>query len=72
MRLFVPLTRSEFERLRELALAERRRPQDQAAVLIVEALASGQRGGHGIDAAATTLLPAQPVPEQAPVEAGAR
>jgi hypothetical protein len=39
MRLYVPLTRTEFDRLRDLALSERRRPQDQAAVLLARALA---------------------------------
>jgi hypothetical protein len=39
MRLFVPLTRDELDRLRELARAQRRRPQDQAAVLLTRALA---------------------------------
>ena len=39
MRLYVPLTRTEFDRLRDLALIERRRPQDQAAMLLAQALA---------------------------------
>lgn len=34
MRLFVPLTRDEFDRLQALAQRERRRPQEQAAVLL--------------------------------------
>lgn len=38
MRLFVPLTRDEFDRLRHLARTERRRPQEQAAVLLTRAL----------------------------------
>lgn len=38
MRLFVPLTRQEFDALREMARVERRRPQDQAAVLLVACL----------------------------------
>ncbi len=38
MRLFVPLTRDEFDRLRDLARVERRRPQEQAAVLLTRAL----------------------------------
>jgi hypothetical protein len=38
MRLYVPLTRTEFDRLREVAQAERRRPQDQAAVILAQAL----------------------------------
>lgn len=41
MRLFVPLRKSEFDALRELAQAERRRPQDQAAVIIAYALENG-------------------------------
>jgi hypothetical protein len=39
VRLFVPLTKMEFDALRELARAERRRPQDQAAVLTAWTLA---------------------------------
>ena len=39
MKLFTPLSRDELERLRQLAQAERRRTQDQAAVLVVEGLA---------------------------------
>lgn len=39
MRLYVPLTRTEFDQLRDRALIERRRPQDQAAVLLAQALA---------------------------------
>ena len=38
MRLFVPLTQEEFSRLHKLAESERRRPQDQAAVLLMRAL----------------------------------
>ena len=34
MRLYVPLDRSTYEALERLAAAERRRPQDQAAVLL--------------------------------------
>jgi hypothetical protein len=39
MRLYVPLNRQEFEALERLAYAERRRPQDQAAVLLAQTLA---------------------------------
>jgi hypothetical protein len=42
MRLFVPLTKAEFDALRELALNERRRPQDQAAVILAQSLRSSQ------------------------------
>jgi len=38
MRLFVPLSTDEFDRLRALAHRERRRPQEQAAVLLVRSL----------------------------------
>ena len=38
MRLFVPLTKSEFDALRDLARDERRRPQDQAAVILAQSL----------------------------------
>jgi hypothetical protein len=39
MRLYVPLNRQEYEALERLAYAERRRPQDQAAVLLAQTLA---------------------------------
>lgn len=39
MRLYVPLSKPEIDALVELAHARRRRPQDQAAVLIGKALA---------------------------------
>lgn len=39
MRLYVPLNRQEYEALERLAYAERRRPQDQAALLIAQTLA---------------------------------
>ncbi len=38
MRLFVPLTKTEFDALREIARTERRRPQDQAAAIIAQSL----------------------------------
>lgn len=38
MWLFVPLTRDEYDRLLRVATAERRRPQEQAAVLITQGL----------------------------------
>jgi hypothetical protein len=40
MRLYVPLNRQEFEALERLAHAERRRPQDQAAVLLAQTLST--------------------------------
>jgi hypothetical protein len=39
MRLFVPLTKTEFDTLKELARIERRRPQDQAAAMLAKVLA---------------------------------
>jgi hypothetical protein len=42
-RLYVPITQPEFERLRSLAWSERRRPQDQAAWLLSQALAIPER-----------------------------
>jgi hypothetical protein len=44
MRLYVPLNRDEYEALERLACAERRRPQDQAAILIVRTLAGTPSG----------------------------
>jgi hypothetical protein len=38
MRLYVPLDWQEFDVLQRLAYAERRRPQDQAAVILARAL----------------------------------
>jgi hypothetical protein len=38
MRLYVKLRRDEFDRVVALALAERRTPADQAAILIAKAL----------------------------------
>jgi hypothetical protein len=38
MRLYVPISAKEFEQLRSLAYAERRRPQDQAALILAAQL----------------------------------
>ncbi len=46
MRLFVPLNRDDFDRLSALAQAERRRPQDQAAILLSRSLASLALSDH--------------------------
>lgn len=46
MRLYVPLRKSEFEQLVALARLERRRPQDQAALLIARALPSDDPAGQ--------------------------
>jgi hypothetical protein len=51
MRLYVSLRREEFDWLTTLARAERRRPQDQAAVLIERALANR----HAYSGVTTTL-----------------
>ena len=71
MRLFVSLTRDEFDRLREVARSERRRPQDQAAVLLVQSLDL-----HGAVSQSTppqSSLPFEQVGgDREPVEAGAR
>lgn len=42
VKLYVPLTRAEFEALREVARAERRRPQDQAAFIVAKQLREQQ------------------------------
>jgi hypothetical protein len=39
MRLYIPLRREEYEALERAAYAERRRPRDQAAVILAHALA---------------------------------
>jgi hypothetical protein len=49
MRLYVPLSRQEYEALERLACAERRRPQDQAAVILAKVLVdetSSSRSDH--------------------------
>ena len=38
--MYVALTRIEFDKLHALAQTERRRPQDQAAVILAQALAN--------------------------------
>jgi hypothetical protein len=48
MRLYVPLTRDEFDLLRNIARDEKRRPQDQAAAIIAQAVA--QRSGASLAA----------------------
>lgn len=40
VKIFVPITKEAMARLRDIARKERRRPQDQAAVLIEESLAA--------------------------------
>jgi hypothetical protein len=45
MRLYVPLNRQEYEALERLAFAERRRPQDQAAVLLAQTLVKSPCSG---------------------------
>ena len=47
MWLYVPLRKSEYERLLELARSERRRPQDQAALLIEQALGQPAESEQG-------------------------
>jgi hypothetical protein len=46
MRLFVPLTKTEFDTLKELARTERRRPQDQAAAMLAQVLAVESDESH--------------------------
>jgi hypothetical protein len=64
MRLFVPLTKTEFDALRDLACAERRRPQDQAAVLLAQLLADAPSRSTG-DPDTSTVAPL----DREPVEA---
>jgi hypothetical protein len=68
MRLYVPLSHREYTALAQLAYEERRRPQDQAAVLVAHALGVGaatsspptpESGPEGI--APTGELPDDPV-----------
>jgi hypothetical protein len=47
MRLYVPLNRQEYEALERLAFAERRRPRDQAAMLLAQVLESEPRQPTG-------------------------
>ena len=69
MRLFVPLTRDEFDRLSALAQAERRRPQDQAAVLLAQSLTAHPLDPSGSKAKADALRPADGRRECTPAEA---
>ena len=39
MRLYIPLRREEYEALERVAYAQRRRPRDQAAVILAQVLA---------------------------------
>ena len=59
MRLFVPLTRPEFDALREIARIERRRPQDQAAAMLAKVLA-----GDPVAAAPHNDPPAEHTPRR--------
>jgi hypothetical protein len=61
MRLYVPLAADALNRLRKLALRERRRPQDQAALLLEDALTLA---GHQDP----VLRLVEPKPEEAPNE----
>ncbi len=64
MRLFVPLRPDEFDRLLRVATAERRRPQEQAALLIARSLAglgiAPECSGPPPDHAPKTSDPEQP------------
>lgn len=62
MRLFVPLTMREFDALAEIARAERRRPQEQAAAMLSPLLARSEATTH--PAPAATPAPARNVPER--------
>jgi hypothetical protein len=53
MRLYVPLSRQEYEALERLAYTERRRPQDQAAAMLAQTLAAS------LPAAQTSRDPAE-------------
>ncbi len=65
MRLYIPLTKTEFERLRDLAWAERRSPRDHAALLIARSLGLEQVGAPATDYAV-------PPPPTAAMQAGQR
>lgn len=49
--MYVPISAEDLDRLRELARAELRRPQEQAVVLIREALAARRQAARGADSA---------------------
>ncbi len=49
--LYVPLTTDEFDRLRDLARAERRPLRDQAAMLLAQALGFASTGAPATDLA---------------------
>lgn len=46
--LYVPLDPSELELLKAVAIRERRRPQDQAAVMLIQALTAVADDAKGI------------------------
>jgi hypothetical protein len=64
MRLYVPLTQEEFDRLLAFARAERRRPQDQAALFLSWALGAEQSSSVQVNRPTPTSCPTPPV--QAP------
>ena len=72
MRLYVPLSRAEFDQLLERARAERRRPQDQAAVLLAAALGVAPSTTPAAEQAPATLPVKQTPRDGALAEAGAR
>ena len=49
--IYVPITDEDLAELRDSATKERRRPQDQAAVLLAEALRRRRPGGKTLVAA---------------------
>jgi hypothetical protein len=60
--LYVPLSQQEREALIELAHAQRRRPQDQAAYLLGQALQSGE--ALAVDPPETTCVQEEHLDEE--------
>ncbi len=71
MRLFIPLTRSEFDALRQIALTERRSPQDQAAAMLAPMLVDGSSSCAASPPSCPDpfMLPATDLPCTKPTEA---
>ena len=69
MRLFVPLTRGEFEALVALARTERRRPQDQAAAMLAALLAPATDAS--VDPSVSAASPTPVLPQDVADDAAA-
>lgn len=68
MRLYVPLSKPEIDALVETAIAQRRRPQEQAAVLLTKTLAELTRRadqGDSVPMSKRSIAGGREVPDEA-------